>query len=450
MSLKLARTGAGKPHVISFLMACATTMACCLASSADSLPELKDECVYIANAIVPRVQLVLMANAGVIYEMAKNNSPALCKELQVRTLDENRPIRTRLLYAGILAIKGDTEGQQFLMREASRATQEEEAKNVFWVIGHLVLFFPPEKQEASTVDMRWAEEFMVQMLKDNTKPEAPRNRSACTRRSLALNEDNGGNFAQVLGKMKSQKAFPVLLEICRNPSESETDLCDAIRGLDELGDKRAQPVLLKILKEHDHLTYAHAASALAHMGSAEALPILLEHLDDDLTYDALRHYKDDRILSALESALPALEDYARGEARLLIIDLEGGDRLPKLIQAAREKGFSSYQDPLSKIAELKDERAIPFATEVLRTSPDLSKRFFASFILAGIKSRQSIKPLIDALDMDVGALELFKESPEGANQRWREVIAGHLRDMTGKDFGVDKAKWLAWYAQTYK
>ena len=71
-------------------------------------------------------------------------------------------------------------------------------------------------------------------------------------------------------------------------------------------------------------------------------------------------------------------------------------------------------------------------------------------ILGNLKSPQAIKPLIDALDVDYQALADGKDVGYDQNKICRQEIVEHLEHMTGQDFGVDKAKWLAWYAQTYK
>ena len=402
-----------------------------------------------ASGEEPESEAVWISNNEAISEILAEYSPEIGRELRVRILDKSRSTRIRLFYAGILAIEGDSAGQEFLIREASRATSLAQAKNAFWVISCLDWF--PRKKRIQ-VDMRWAEDFMVRMLQDKTELEPRPHDAARTRRSLAM--DLG--FGQILAKMKSKKLYPLLADICRTSPEYGIMQRDVIQALGELGDNRAVPLLLDVLKEHDTGicdsggTYTAASYALAKMGAKEAIPILLKYLDDWKTYLALAQYRDDRVLPALKNAVSRLKEAAWYEAEHLIIELEGGDRLPRLIELWYAAAGWAPIDLLYEIADSKDERAIPFATDLLRNSASLDRRMAAASILGQLRSPEAIKPLIDALDMDLNALAQGIERKGDHNEMFREQLAHDLEKMTGKHFGVHKYLWLVWYALKYK
>ena len=324
---------------------------------------------------------------------------------------------------------------------------------MFWLIGHLDRLWPLTKGgDFQTVNMRWAEDFMLEMLRE---PKALKAREPhYSRQSLAIASFCGGNFGEILGKMKSRDLYAILVTLWKE-SPKDMDRRDILWAFEYLEDSRAISLLLDALKAKqagDRDEYRCAASALAKMGAKEAIPILLDHLDDCETYPPLSKYKDERILPAIKKALPELKDYALGAARLMVIDLEGGDRLPKLIELEKDPELKCMPpDPMDIICELKDKRAVPFAVGELNTSSDLHRRNQAICILASIKdSPEAIKALIDALDMDFQALAQGKNIMRNHNKEVPNEIAEHLKQLTGHDFGVNKKKWLAYYREKFE
>ncbi len=429
------------------------TLAFTFISHAEALPELVDKAAAVNNASgeEPRLEWVWIKNRDAIEEILTHDSPATREEMRSRLADTDRPLATRLLYAGILASWNDRSGQTFLLNQGREATQQEQVKDVFWVIGHLGWLYPLTKDaEVKTVDMRWAEDFMLEMLKQPKSLEEPQRKGEFdSRQALAINS-GGGNFGEILGKMKSRELYATLTKLWEQ-SPPYMDRREILAAFDELGDRRAMPLLLEVLKTTHDDDYRYAASALAKFGEADAIPILLEHLDDWGTYPPLSKFHDDRILPAVKKALPSLKDYALGAARLMIIEMEGGDLLPKLIALAKEPNLKNMMNPMMAIRELKDPRAVPFAIGVLNTSPDMSDRQFAIRILAEIKdSPAAIKALINALDIDFNALAKGKDAASDNNKEFREEIATDLKTLTGHDFGVNKKRWIKYFRDAHR
>jgi hypothetical protein len=410
------------------------------------LPQLTDEAAALMNASgsEPKLLAVWSSNRGLISVILDKDSPQVRQVLRGKMADKALPARVRLLYAGILARLGEKDGRRFLIERARAATELGTAQDAFWMIGHLDWLHFGKGRPDKAVDMRWAEKFMVESLTSDAKLKVPADlRIKALTRWIALSD---GNFGSILVKLKSAKAYSVLLPLYTRDRHGA-----ALRALSGLDDKRLEPLFLKMLASGRSYEYRCAAAGLTHMKSRKAIPILLKRLDEPDTYGALATYNDARILPALRKALPKLQ-YARHEARLLIIELEGGDKLPKLLAIAREPGVEDYDvlQVMYRIEALKDRRAIPFATELLRKSPSLSKRWAAIEILGCFKSPPVVKTLIDALDVNYHSLAKSKDVLQNNNRIYRRRIRQYLKTMTGQDFGLDKAKWTKWYMQEHK
>ncbi len=398
------------------------------------------------------MEQVWNANYTNICRLSGQDSAANRRALRLRLADNGRPLVTRLLYAAILAGWGDKAGQQLLLTQCRRSNSLEGIQDAFWLMGHLdwLQNQRADHKQRKKIDMRWAEPFMLDALQD-TREFTSTNENiswSATVQSLAL-DDFCGNFAGQLAAMKSPKLFPVLVKMFNERKCSTRIISSAFA---ELGDQRAVPLLLKALPTSDgEDDFGRIAGALAALHSQEVIPVLLEHLDNYQTYYALSQYSDPRILPALTNALPNLPDaYARGAARTLIIRLEGGDELPKLIALAEDTNCKSMDHPLILIADLKDKRSVPFATKVLNTSPDLVERVFAVRILAAVPdSPQAIKALIAALDIDYNAVAKGKEVMRDQTERVRREISEALQKLTGQNFGTDKKRWVEWFTRTH-
>ena len=91
------------------------------AESAPVLPELVDKASQVPNLSggEPRLKFVWIYNTDRIYKILERDSPATRSELRRRLADQDRPLATRLLYAGILADWNDRTGQAFLLERGS-------------------------------------------------------------------------------------------------------------------------------------------------------------------------------------------------------------------------------------------------------------------------------------------------------------------------------------------
>ena len=129
-----------------------------------ALPELVNERAMIMNCsgMEPGLLFVWDKNRDLIGTLLDQDSPSTRAELRKRMVDNRCPDACRLLYAGMLASLGDEAGQKFLIERGNAAVELEEAKDVFWMIGHIDWLRPRDDgKERPMPDMHWAENFML-------------------------------------------------------------------------------------------------------------------------------------------------------------------------------------------------------------------------------------------------------------------------------------------------
>lgn len=99
---------------------------------------------------------------------------------------------------------------------------------------------------------------------------------------IALKSDKDrivrGYAAVALGRIGDKRAFQPLIDTF-NKGEASRKMI--IYGLGELGDKRALPLLTKVLKDRDREVRWSAASALGEIGNKDSIPILEETLKEE-------------------------------------------------------------------------------------------------------------------------------------------------------------------------
>jgi hypothetical protein len=393
----------------------------------------------------PRTEEVLYGeqkNWLAIRELVQTYSSNTQHTLHERIVDNTIPVSHRLLYAAVLSFRGDTLGQQFLAEQARASRSITETRSVFWAIGQIpylrCLESDSSRNPPDYETLRWAENLMCDMIESTNSLVEEQNLSyggTFPKCALALAE-HVGNFGTALGAIKSERGFRVLLSLVENTPEWVGER-SVLSALSEFHDHRTDDLFLRVASNHTG-GYKVAACALAEYHDPRLLPILLRHLDDRDTYSSLLHYRQDGILEPVRKALPTLKnEVARDSARLLIVILEDGDKLPKLMELGRDPKFYSSLglglDPLDMIKELKDERAIPFATEILMTSPNLYHRRQAVEILATFKCPQAVKALTDALEIDFQPFAFFKEKCLDQNEMFREQIRESLKMMTRQE-----------------
>jgi HEAT repeat protein len=421
------------------------------------LPEFIDDPAHITNMDLstPRQEMVYERNYGAIIEILKHDSTVVREEM-ARRLNSKQSMPLKLLAAAVLVLENDDRGKQFLQSQAS--VIESELEDVYVTLSEVDLSGPFLND--TDVDMSWAEDLMVAALQNKTQlnrretlPTIRRNIPFTVPtvevRELAIRH---GRFPEILGKMHSEKALPVFISMIREGRQLHSMDTTMVRALGHYKDKRVEPLLLEILaqyRESKHYDiYGSAVGAATDLGLKSAVPILLKHLNDYDSYSGLTALADKTAIPVIERALPSLKPEVRAEAEITLIHLRGGDVLPALLRLLSRSNFPERSEVMMWLAELKDTRSVPLMTAYLCDDPDYYVRSEAIRVLAAVKTKEAILGLVNGLGCDYSKLQPGKVAPDHDNNRqFRETIQKTLVEITGKDFGTDKTKWLDWLDQ---
>ena len=200
---------------ISLRLAVATFIIPCCFALADQTPSpAVPKLVFTPYQIIngsgeePHLEIAYLSARDSVHALVKLDSPATRKELNRWIADDKNSMDTRFLYAGILAVWNDLDGQAFLLQRGRSVSEMEDAKDVFWLIGHLD-WLRPDYDSTHTVDMHWAEAFMLEILKTPKALKATEQYGgSSSRQELAMYV---GNFGEILGRMKSKNLYDVSL-----------------------------------------------------------------------------------------------------------------------------------------------------------------------------------------------------------------------------------------------
>ena len=424
------------------------------ATQQTKLPEFVDDPVYGGNEdiMAPRQKLIFFRNYDAIQEILKYD-PAVVREQMRRRLEASQPRSLRFLAAAVLVLKNDDLGKQFFL---AHARSPEDLSDLYITLKNLA--WSSESLTGSVADLSWAEDLMIEALQNRTQLDrkkalqVPQNLSYSEAtievRELAVDY---GDFADLLARMRSERGLPVIISLLKESLSYR--LNTAIGYLGRYKDERlVGPLLLDILNRHEDIehndTYRFAAGAAADMGLKSAVPILLRHLDDSDSYEGLRKLADTSAIPTIKAALPHLKSYARAEAELTIIELQGGDLIPSLLQLLKRRDYLQRHDVIMRLEQLHDPRSVATVSELLCEDPDWFVRWGAVRVLAAVKTKEALAGLINALDCDYSKMNRGKTAPDhDYNDEYRSEIASTLKHLTGNDFGTDKKQWIIWLAQ---
>ncbi len=415
-----------------------------------NLPAFVDEPEYGTNEDIaaPRQQRIFNRNFNAMEEILKYD-PARVRQEMLKRLSADQPMSLRLIAASVLVLKNDDHGRQFFIAQ-SKIPQG--LGNVYVTFNRLVWSAKP--LTGSETDLAWAEDLMIEALQNRTQvsrqvalpfPEFMRSDERMMEiRELAIRY---GEFADHVAKMRSEKGLPVILSLLREKLPYRVKTC--ILYLGRYKDEQVGPVVLGILSSYeDEHTYSFAVRAASDLGLKAAVPILLRHLSDEASYAGLRSLADASAIPAIKAALPRLKSYARAEAELTLIHLQGGDVVPPLLRLLKRKDFLLRTDVLIWLEKLHDPRSIEAVTPALCHDKKASVRSWAIRVLAAVKNKEAVQGLVTGLGCDYSNIERWKtHSDHDFNTEFREEIAKALHQITGENFGPGQKQWQLWLDQ---
>lgn len=260
-----------------------------------------------------------------------------------------------------------------------------------------------------------------------------------------------------LGFMEEKKAVPALISVLeRRPFTG-----GAAFALGKIGDQRAIPVLMKVLKDRSGYLNREI-TALGELKCLEAVPILISRLGNpETTFGGLDILETEAILNALadigdRSAIEPIQKYLRGDypeeckavARRVLMQIESADPVKSLLDLLdQETDESQRNDIISALAKYHDDRVVKRLDDIARTSDSASSRRAAIFALRDIGDRRALVTLASMLDfpwpknMKLGAGGW--KTTDFPNY-FPEIIQASLRECTHQDFGKDASRWKDW------
>lgn len=250
--------------------------------------------------------------------------------------------------------------------------------------------------------------------------------------------------AQALGLIGDHRAVPVLLSILRNKDVYNPEIVGALARLRA---RDAVPDLLRILIDGDDY---RAAWALGEIGDARAVPVLIEKLSSETACElavaviqSLEKIGDTRAaeplrrISADVTAGPAV----RGMSRVALVKFEAEDQATVLIEMlSTENHVDVLRAVVNRLGALGDKKAVEPLFRLSQAEQGAHLRTRIIYALRDIGGREAARRLTDLLSQD------FSDPIDGKldAQFYREITAGALEKATGQKLGIDAEAWKAW------
>jgi HEAT repeat protein len=270
------------------------------------------------------------------------------------------------------------------------------------------------------------------------------------------------------------RAVPVLMELATRPGGCPI----AVRNLGKIGDPRAIPICLGLLRrdeetikkngrrdhpgttefmvlpEPENTPSPYIIDAIADLKVKEAVPRLLHYLNSMSAINALGDIGDQRAVEPLRKVVA--DERANPDlvftARMSLIKLESDDPIPQWLDLVKETKRDERQrfEALKEIADHPDARSVPALLEVIQS--DSTGMFVWQCIrtLRAFRYKSAVLGLIDCLDKDFQGHETRGKAHIANTRSFRESIAEALAQLTDRDFGTDKNRWMQWWEATGK
>ena len=234
-------------------------------------------------------------------------------------------------------------------------------------------------------------------------------------------------------------AVEPLIGVVKDWKGQQADLrvvCVDILG--EIGDERAVPVIIDVLKEDRMTMRYNAARALGNIADKRAAPALIGLLNDKewqvrfYAVEALGKIGD---RSAVNPIADIMIKDANSEIRLTAIDalnsLDGKSRYKSVIELFSDNQPNIRSRAVELIGKWKTEEALPLIVRMLRDDRSNVVRSSCAHALGIYKNFASAPALIQSLsdnykDVRIYALE-------------------SLKGMSGQNYNYDQDKWSNWF-----
>ena len=216
-----------------------------------------------------------------------------------------------------------------------------------------------------------------------------------------------------LGMLGDRRAVPVLLALMKKPSAwGHTAVIEALGCL---RDARAVPALIGALKANNEDERAAACEALGDIGDARAIALLKMKLTSrspavrKAAVSALCASKDPRVIPVLKDLLHSPDSDTRSSAVYALIR-QGNKALEILLDAVRDQQTPERVDIVSFLMKMRDPRVVE-ELKALTRDTDPNVRFYAVMGVSDFAPGEAV-PLL----LDLAATMEIEEGDEGKEQ----------------------------------
>ena len=252
-----------------------------------------------------------------------------------------------------------------------------------------------------------------------------------------------------LGDRQSLEAVPVLIKKVQADRQGSSY---SIRALGKIGDPRAIPVLMPILKEtldkgwNPSYGTPDVVEAIGDLKATQAVPLLIEHIKQPGVAETLGEIGDPR-------AIPSLQPIAEAgnvEAMLALHQLGDKSHYPDLYKhfVNTQGNELSRATILRTINDPADPRILTALLRIIREDQSGVMTNAAIYALRQHHSAEAVEGLIDSFDLDVGSKTGLKLAYSA--EEYRENIARSLEHLTGQEFGDRPEIWREWWSSQGK
>ena len=240
--------------------------------------------------------------------------------------------------------------------------------------------------------------------------------------------------------VEEERALPELMEELvegEEPRERE----EAAEALGDLAEPEALPALVEAVENDVSVTVRLAAESAIHkIGVEELIWLLLNHENAEIREAAakgLKVYGSPKSVDALRQALSADTDARVREASAAALGQIGGEAAEHgLLEAALADGEAAVRE--EAVLGLGRQRAawtVEHLVGILQDDPDAGVRAAAAWALAEIGGGAALRPLLDARSGDPDAFVVA--AAEEALANWR------VFDLVDELLGADDPVWRA-------